>query len=75
MLNRYDEFKPLLFACDALPHGSIKVLSHQIPDGREASIAYFISISLEEWDHAQIDKEAFAMVTGVKKFHDYVYGW
>lgn len=51
------------------------VLSHIMEDGSERPIA-FVSRTLApaEKNYAQIDKEALAVVFGVKKFHQYLYG-
>ena len=52
------------------------VISHVFEDGSERPIAYASrTLSNAEKNYAQIDKEAFAFVLAVQKFHIYLYGW
>ncbi|XP_060100949.1 uncharacterized protein K02A2.6-like, partial [Heteronotia binoei] len=75
VLHHYDENLPLILACDASPYGVGAVLGHQLPDGREVPVAYYSrTLSPAERNYAQIDKEALAIVAGVHKFNDYLYG-
>uniref|UniRef100_A0A670HPH4 Gypsy retrotransposon integrase-like protein 1 n=1 Tax=Podarcis muralis TaxID=64176 RepID=A0A670HPH4_PODMU len=75
VLVQYSEARPLVLACDASPFGIGAVLSHRFPDGREAPLAYFSrTLSRTERNYSQLDKEALALVAGVKRFHEYLYG-
>ena len=75
VLEHFDPSKAVTVACDASPNGVGAVLSHIMEDGSERSIA-FVSRTLApaEKNYSQIDKEALAVVLGVKKFHPYLYG-
>lgn len=75
LLVHFDPSKPIVLTCDASPYGTGAVLGHKISPTAEAPIA-FHSCSMNETErrYAQIDKEALAIIRGVKKFHDYLYG-
>ncbi|XP_033003909.1 uncharacterized protein K02A2.6-like, partial [Lacerta agilis] len=75
VLAHFDERLPVVLACDASPYGIGAVLGHQLPDGREVPVAYFSqTLTAAERNYSQIDKEGLAIVKGVKKFHDFLYG-
>ena len=75
VLTHYDPGRPLRVACDASPVGIGAVLSHIMDDGSERPIAFASrTLSKAERNYSQIDKEALALVWGVKKFHLYLFG-
>jgi len=75
ILVPFDPKLPLVLATDASPYGVGAVLSHTYPDGSERVIQC-ASNSLTETQkkYAQIDKEAYAIIFGVKKFHQFLFG-
>lgn len=70
----FDPRLPLILATDANPYGVGAVLSHRYPDGTERVLQY-ASQTLTNTQRmvAQIDKEAYAIIFGIKKFHQYLY--
>ncbi|KAL7843904.1 hypothetical protein SRHO_G00224430 [Serrasalmus rhombeus] len=75
VLTHFNPELPLRLACDASPYGVRAVLSHVMPDGEEKPIAYASrTLSKAEQNYAQIEREALAIHTKVRKFHQYLYG-
>ena len=75
ILAHYDPKLPVTVACDASPVGIAAVLSHRYSDGSERPVAYASrTLTKAEMKYAQIDREALAIIFGVKKFNEYLFG-
>lgn len=75
VLCHFDPSLPVILATDASPVGVGATLSHRYPDGSERPIQHASqSLSEVQRKYSQIDKEAYAAIFGVKKFHQFLYG-
>ncbi|XP_076298593.1 uncharacterized protein LOC143217833 [Lasioglossum baleicum] len=75
VLAHYDPKVKLMLACDASSYGLSAILSHMYSDSTEKPLAYASKIIPENERHrAPMDKEAGAIIFGLKKFHNYVFG-
>ena len=75
VLVHYDSKLPLRMACDASSYGVGAVIAHVMPDGSEKPVAYASrTLSKSEKNYAHTEKEALAIIFGIKKFHRYIYG-
>ena len=74
-LVHYDPSLPVVLATDASPYGVGAVLIHQYPDGTERPLQYASqTLTRTQQKYSQIDKEAYSIIFGVRKFHQYLYG-
>ncbi|XP_018407383.1 PREDICTED: uncharacterized protein K02A2.6-like [Cyphomyrmex costatus] len=75
VLVHFDPNLPLVLATDVSSYGVGAVLSHRYPDGSEKVIQFASqTFSKVQAKYSQIDKEAFAIVFGVKRFVQFLYG-
>ena len=69
VLAHYDSSLPLKLMCDASPYGVGAVIFHVMPNGDEKPIAFGSrTLSRAERNYAQVEKEALAIVFGIKFF-------
>jgi transposase InsO family protein len=75
VLAHFDPNLPLGLSCDASNVGIGAVLFHRYADGSERPIAN-VSKTLSDTQrrYSQIQKEALAVIFGLKKFHQFLYG-
>ena len=75
VLVHFNDDLPLVLACDASPYGLRAVLSHRMPNGDERPVGFASrTLTVAEKKYSQLDKEALAIVFGVNKYHQYLYG-
>lgn len=75
VLVHYDPEKPIILCCDASPYGIGAVLALKMEDGSEQPVGYASrTLSPAERNYSHLEKEGLALVFGVKKFHQYLYG-
>ncbi|XP_049866919.1 uncharacterized protein K02A2.6-like isoform X1 [Pectinophora gossypiella] len=75
VLTHFTPGAQLVLEVDAGPAGLGAVLSQQAPDGILRPLAFASrSLTASERNYSQIHKEATAVIFGVKRFHQYLFG-
>ena len=65
----------LVLSCDSSGFGVGALLSHRMPDYSERPISFASrSLSAAERNYSSLDREACAVMFGVRKFHRYLFG-
>ena len=74
-LTHYDLSRPVKLKCDASPYGIGACLSHEFEDGSERPVAFASrTLSSAEKGYPQIEREALAIICGVRHFHKFLIG-
>uniref|UniRef100_H3AQV6 ribonuclease H n=1 Tax=Latimeria chalumnae TaxID=7897 RepID=H3AQV6_LATCH len=75
VLVHYDEDKELILSCDASPYGIDTALSHHMKDGSDRPIGFVSrTLTVAKRNYSQLDEEGLAIMLGVQRFHNYIYG-
>ncbi|XP_026319241.1 uncharacterized protein LOC113229771 [Hyposmocoma kahamanoa] len=75
VLTHYDPDAKLILTVDASPTGLGAVLSQIGKDGHERPVCYASrTLNSAEKNYSQIQREATAIIFGVRRFHQYLYG-
>ena len=75
VLLHYDTDLPLVLAADASSYGVGAVISHMLPSGEEKPIAFASrTLTRSEENYAHLRRRRLALVFGIKKFHQFLYG-
>jgi len=73
-LVHYDHTLPLFLSCNASYYGDGAVLSHQI-DGQFRPVVFAsCTLAHAQQNYYQLEKEAFSIIFGLKRFWQYLYG-
>lgn len=74
VLAHYSSSLPLVLTTDASAVGVGAVISHLTPTGERPVAFASRTLNAAEKGYSQIEKEALAIIYGVRKFHQYLYG-
>ena len=75
LLAHYNPNAELILSCDASPYRVGAVLSHRFSEGTERPVAFASrTLAPAERRYAHLNKEALAIIFGLKHFHQYLVG-
>lgn len=75
VLVHFDPAKDLLLSCDVSAYGVAAILSHRMSDGSDRPIAFASkTLTAAEKNYSVLERESLAIIFGVRKFHQYLYG-
>lgn len=75
VLTHYNPEAKLILTVDAGPRGLGAILSQIGPEGHERPVSFASrTLTTAETRYSQIQKEATAIIFGVRRFHQYLYG-
>ncbi|XP_055918976.1 uncharacterized protein K02A2.6-like [Eupeodes corollae] len=74
LLQHYNSSQPLILSCDASKEGVGAVVS-QIKENKECPVVFAsATLNSAEKNYSQVEKEALAIIFGVRKFYKYLVG-
>lgn len=75
VLAHYEEGRELILSVDSSAYGLGAVLAHRYADGSERPVSCVSrTLNASERNYSQLDKEALAILFGVTKHHQYLFG-
>ncbi|KAJ8724121.1 hypothetical protein PYW07_008101 [Mythimna separata] len=75
VLAHYEEGRELVLSVDSSAYGLGAVLAHRYSDGSERPVSCVSrTLNASERNYSQLDKEALAILFGVTKHHQFLYG-
>ena len=75
LLVHYDSDLSIFLVCDASPYAVGVMLGHVMPNYEERAIAFASkTLSKTQRNYHHLDKEAYAIIYGITKFYEYLFG-
>ena len=73
-LVHYAHTLPLFLSGDASSYGAGAVLSHQMDGQFRPAVCASCTLTHAQQNYSQLEKEAFSIIFGLKRFRQYLYG-
>ena len=75
VLEHFDPQQEFVVTCDALFYSLVAVLAQRGKDGKEYPVAFALrSLTKAERNYAQVEREALAVIFGLQRVHQYLFG-